>query len=475
MLHIQNLTVKFEQKKILRSINLDIPQQGVTAILGPSGTGKSSLMRTLTEWSDAGGKLPAWVVEGAIVTEPQNQPVKIGLVGQRPKLALASVQENLISEWPLREQLTWQEQQSRLAAFLQDYGQQGLLEKLKTNLFDLPAAQKSIVAILSKVLAGYDMLLIDEPTAEMTEEEARPVLDLVRQLGQRMAVVLVTHSIAQAKDVADRVALMASGCVQEAGDAKAFFAAPSTEVGASFLRTGSCPEMAYEESEHDHDSDAAPELFASNVSALHQADRGAAPDFSSGAMTEAFDPVAWAKSDEAKAKTEQVGPKGFNWMLKDMLAGTPLPGLLRDVNDDLQALKDAGITWLISLTEVPFDAKLAAPYGISCSAVSMPDMAAPTIEQAEKLCRFIEKKLTENEKIAVHCKGGQGRTGTVLGCYMIWQAQGMLTGKDALKVVRSVDRGWVQSIEQIEFLNQFANWVASQPGLSFTVSDKVVL
>jgi atypical dual specificity phosphatase len=80
-------------------------------------------------------------------------------------------------------------------------------------------------------------------------------------------------------------------------------------------------------------------------------------------------------------------------------------------------------------------------------------MAAPSLTQALDLCRKIERALRDEKVVAVHCRAGLGRTGTILAAYLIWEGHEAL---DALETVRRVEPRWVQSEPQVAFLEEFA-------------------
>ncbi len=98
----------------------------------------------------------------------------------------------------------------------------------------------------------------------------------------------------------------------------------------------------------------------------------------------------------------------------------------------------------------------------------IPDMDAPSHTQALDICRKIEQAMRDEKVVAVHCRAGLGRTGTILAAYLIWEGQEAL---DALETVRRVEPRWVQSEEQVAFLEQFATVLAelsSSPGTPLT-------
>lgn len=150
------------------------------------------------------------------------------------------------------------------------------------------------------------------------------------------------------------------------------------------------------------------------------------------------------------------GPRGFAWLLEGQLAGAPRPGFVLDVESDLEALRRAGILWLIALTDVALDAAQASKRGIRWVSSPVRDRGAPTLVQARELCMEIDMHLAAGEAVAVHCQAGLGRTATVLAAYWIWMGKGAVDASEALDHVRSVQPAMVQSPEQVDFLRRWA-------------------
>lgn len=86
-------------------------------------------------------------------------------------------------------------------------------------------------------------------------------------------------------------------------------------------------------------------------------------------------------------------------------------------------------------------------------------MKAPDVDQAVRICKTIENEIMEGRVVAVHCRAGMGRTGTVLACYLIWKGDDAI---DALEKVRGVEPRWVQSMEQVEFLQMFEDHLVAE-------------
>jgi atypical dual specificity phosphatase len=151
------------------------------------------------------------------------------------------------------------------------------------------------------------------------------------------------------------------------------------------------------------------------------------------------------------------GPRGFLWLKQGSLAGTPLPGVYFEMEYDLKALQRVGITTLLTLTETALDESRLAPFGLKSVWEPIPDMTAPTVEQAVRLCRTIDRLHARGEVVAVHCRAGMGRTGTVLAAHLVWEGYDALR---ALETVRSIEPRWVQSQVQVAFLKEFEEALA---------------
>jgi atypical dual specificity phosphatase len=485
VLDLAGFGVAFGARIILSDMTLVVPAQGCTVLLGPSGTGKSTLVRTLAGLNDANPSLRSWG-RALYKGEPVSVMGRPALVAQKAHLLMATVQDNMVAKLAQRSSLTRARQLEMVGAFLEQAGQAALAAKLATPVIDLPLHEQRIIGILRQALPGPALLMVDEPTVNLSPEGAQAVLGLLGRLARQRAVLMVSHHLAQTRQIADQVILMADGVVQESALKDDFFLRPQTAAAQHYLRTGSCPEsgvvgrgadQALPLVDEPPDEQARAEACARAAMATVTF-RSAGPRKDSPLpAVQDLQRLAHFRHLQANpaAKSAFCGPRGFVWLIGGKLAGTPWPGILRETHQDLQALRDVGITRLISLTETPFDPALAAPYGIECTAVPMPDMCAPSQDEALFLCHEIDRYLHDAEAVAVHCKAGLGRTGTVLALYWIWLGGGKVSGAAAMEYVRRQETGMIQSQAQENFLENFAELLTHRPAGTIPPSPALAL
>ncbi len=426
VLSAKGFGVAFGEKVVLADVDLLLAERQVTVLLGPAGTGKSTLLRTIAGFNDANPNLRTWG-EVLFAGQPLAEGERPALVSQSARLMMASVLENIVHELPERRSLTPLQQRQLAERLLDDAGLHELLPRLDEPVIHLSLAQQRHLAIMRLAATGTRLLCMDEPTTGLAEEEAESLLDYIAAEAKRRTMLVVLHNLAHARRLGGRIALLAGGIIQETAPAGEFFAAPQSEAGRSFVRTGSCSVPA---------PDTAPEALD----------------------PEAPPPVALPAAAREYV-SDSFGPRGFLWLKRGRLAGTPRPGVFHDIEYDLKALQRVGVTCLVTLTERAPEVEDMAQYGIDNIWSPIPDMAAPSITQAAGICLQIERRLQQDGVLAVHCRAGLGRTGTVLAAYLIWEGTEAL---EALETVRRVEPRWVQSEEQVAFLERFASAMAER-------------
>lgn len=165
----------------------------------------------------------------------------------------------------------------------------------------------------------------------------------------------------------------------------------------------------------------------------------------------------------AKAPASYSGPTSFRWAIRGRLGGMRRPGLTNCFDTDLDALARLGVTHVVSLTkEWEPPAEAFALHGLSCVYMPIPDMKAPALRHAVETCATLAEALDRGGAIVFHCRGGRGRTGTMIAAMLLWYQPDF---EAAVAHVRSAEPAWIESDAQMDFLRQFARIRRTMLGL----------
>ena len=246
LLEIQNVKKSFEDLDVLHDISLSVEEGEVVAIIGPSGSGKSTLLRcaTLLERMDEGELL--YLSEHAVTKGENNKAVYadakdlrriqgyFGLVFQNFNLfPHYSVMKN-ITDAPIHIQKRDKKDVKKEA--LELLKKMGLEDKADYYPCQLSGGQQQRVAIARALALKPSILFFDEPTSALDPELTGEILKVIRQLAaEKMTMVIVTHEMSFARDVADRVIFMDGGYIVEEGNPKDVIENPKEERTRQFL------------------------------------------------------------------------------------------------------------------------------------------------------------------------------------------------------------------------------------------------
>ncbi len=342
---------------VFKGVALVIPDRAVTALMGPVGSGKSTMLRALS-----GRDLPeGWQLGGGWRYRGQDlRPI------WRRQTPLADT--------------AWVPQ----------------IRHAPAGEFSNPAELAASLARLdSAFLCGARTLLLDEPTRGLDASHRDALEQRLRAHTERGAAVVITHNLGFARRIADEVGLLCEGELVTQAPAPRFFERPESELAAQFVRSGTCAQPA----------------------------------------------------------PTPLLPRHFHWSVPGVLAGMGRPGLLRALDDDLLAIAHAGVSTLVSLTEDPIPTARLRPFGIGGRHFPVADMGVPPLADTVALCRRLDRTLQAGHVVAVHCRAGLGRTGTILACMAVVRGQ---SPDVAIDEVRRNAPGSLQTDGQERFVHRFA-------------------
>ena len=236
MIDVRNLEKSFGDHKVLDGINEHIYPGEKVVVIGPSGSGKSTFLRCLNllEEPTAG----TITVDGVDITDPKTDIDKIrqrmGMVFQQFNLfPHYTVKENIMLA-PVELKLKSKEEAEKKA--LELLKRVGLAEKADAKPKQLSGGQQQRVAIARALAMEPDIMLFDEPTSALDPEMVCEVLDVMKELAaEGMTMVVVTHEMGFAHDVADRVFFIDQGVIMEQGTPEEVMDHPTNERTQSFL------------------------------------------------------------------------------------------------------------------------------------------------------------------------------------------------------------------------------------------------
>jgi cystine transport system ATP-binding protein len=242
VIRIDHLIKRFGDTVVLRDISLEVAPQEVVVILGPSGSGKSTLLRCINglEQLDDGIITVDGLTVDARMSRKQLKTAfhqirqRTGMVFQNFHLfSHRTVLENVI-EGPLVVKRTPRKEAVELAESLLQ--KVGLLDKKDEYPSRLSGGQQQRVAIARALAMEPKVMLFDEPTSALDPELVNEVLQVMKNLAQEgMTMIVVTHEMGFAREVADRVVFMSNGVIVEEGTPSEFFANPKTDRARRFL------------------------------------------------------------------------------------------------------------------------------------------------------------------------------------------------------------------------------------------------
>lgn len=233
---VKNLKKNFGKLEVLKDISIEMREGEVVCMIGPSGSGKSTFLRCLNRLEKiTSGEV---IVDGHPISDPRTNINKV-----RENIGMVFQHFNLFPHLTVKENITLAPTQLKLmnkaeadARALELLRQVGLADKAEAYPGQLSGGQKQRVAIARSLAMNPDIMLFDEPTSALDPEMVGEVLEVMKQLAaDGMTMVVVTHEMGFAREVADRVIFMDEGYIVEQGTPEEIFSSPKEERTKSFL------------------------------------------------------------------------------------------------------------------------------------------------------------------------------------------------------------------------------------------------
>ncbi|AZU60329.1 amino acid ABC transporter ATP-binding protein [Neobacillus mesonae] len=240
-IEVSNMKKSYGKLDVLKQISFDVNKNDVVAVIGPSGSGKSTMLRSLVHLEEVnGGSIRVgddYLVKDGVYSKPQEIKqitTRMGMVFQHFNLfPHLTVKENLELAPRLVKRESVAEIKSRSTDLLEKVG---LIDRANAYPANLSGGQKQRVAIARALMMNPEIMLFDEPTSALDPELTGEVLQVMKRLAQEhMTMIVVTHEMGFAKEVANRVMFMDNGEIIESGHPAEMFSNPQFERTKAFL------------------------------------------------------------------------------------------------------------------------------------------------------------------------------------------------------------------------------------------------
>ncbi len=236
MINVDALTKTFGDLQVLKGISTEIDRGSVVAVIGPSGCGKSTFLRCLNRLEvPTSGRVS---IDGIEITDPKTDILRL-----RQRVGMVFQLFNIFPHMTVMENLTYApikvkgvSRSQANAKGLELLERVGLVDKADIYPSKLSGGQKQRVAIARSLAMEPEVMLFDEPTSALDPEMVREVLEVIKGLVQtQITMVIVTHEMGFAREVADRICFFDSGYLVEDAPPAEFFTRPKTERAQQFL------------------------------------------------------------------------------------------------------------------------------------------------------------------------------------------------------------------------------------------------
>ena len=235
MVEFSGLRAGFGKKEILHGIDLAVKKNKITAIIGQSGCGKTTLLKTVNRiLEDEGGYIQGKItVDGQDIMKISKEELRkrVGIVFQQPIAFPYSIEKNLTYVLKYHYNLSKEELKKRCEECLREarlYDE--VKEQMSMSAAKLSGGQKQRLAIARSLCVNPELMLLDEPCSALDMKNTMAIEEMLLELKEQYTIVILTHNLAQAQRIADDIVFMNQGKVLEITEKNQFFSEPSSEL-----------------------------------------------------------------------------------------------------------------------------------------------------------------------------------------------------------------------------------------------------
>lgn len=243
MVEAEGVSVGFGGKDVLRDVTVGFATHAVNALIGPTGCGKSTFLRSINRMND--GVRDYWRtgslrVAGVEVSDPGTDPLelrrRVGMVFQRPNPFPMSIRDNVVAGVKAHRLAPRREWTAVAEHYLRRVGLwSAVADRLDDSPFRLSGGQQQLLCLARALAVGPEVLLLDEPTSSLDPISTEMVENMLGQLASELTMVMVTHNLAQARRVAATTTFFYGGRMIESGPTEQIFDSPEEPETVSYV------------------------------------------------------------------------------------------------------------------------------------------------------------------------------------------------------------------------------------------------
>lgn len=235
MIEVKNLSTYFNKNEILHNLSTSFHENKITAIIGQSGCGKSTFLKSLNRIVEEEGGIVKGdvIVDGISFKNIKKEELrkKIGLVFQEPIAFPLTIEKNLSFVLNYHYKLSRESKRDRIEGVLRRVKLfDEVKDKLKKSAQILSGGQKQRLSIARTLLVNPSVILLDEPCSALDLVNTQAIENLLMEISDNVTIIIVTHNLMQAKRIADQVIFMDAGNIVEEANKKDFFEHARTEI-----------------------------------------------------------------------------------------------------------------------------------------------------------------------------------------------------------------------------------------------------